>query len=231
MLLFSILTAAIAPGVALLTYLYLKDRYDSEPIHLVLKLFLTGMLIVVPIMVIQRGIELFLGSHPLLFSFGLSGGVEEVVKWFVLYHIIYNHTEFDEPYDGIVYAASISLGFATIENILYAVYFPSTFTTLMLRALLPVSGHALFGIMMGYYFGKAKFAPRRSARRLLAVSLLLPVGLHGLYDWIITSEISEIAWGIVPFMAFLWIWGLVKIGRANARSPFRIVGREEGVKL
>lgn len=143
MLLFSILTAAIAPGVALLTYLYLKDRYDSEPIHLVLKLFLTGMLIVVPVMVIQRGFELWLGSHPVFFSFGLSGGVEELAKWFVLYHIIFNHTEFDEPYDGIVYAASISLGFATLENILYAVYYPSTFTTLMLRALLPVSGHAL----------------------------------------------------------------------------------------
>lgn len=108
MLLFSILTAAVAPGISLLTYLYLKDRYDSEPIHLVFKLFVTGMLVVVPIMVIQRGLELWLGSHPLLFSFAFSGGVEEIFKWFVLYHIIYNHMEFDEPYDGIVYAASVS---------------------------------------------------------------------------------------------------------------------------
>ncbi|KKC46237.1 MULTISPECIES: glutamic-type intramembrane protease PrsW [Paenibacillus] len=231
MLLFSILTAAVAPGISLLTYLYLKDRYDSEPIHLVFRLFVTGMLVVVPIMVIQRGLELWLGSHPLLFSFALSGGVEELFKWFVLYHIIYNHMEFDEPYDGIVYAASVSLGFATLENIMYAVFYPSTFGTMMLRALLPVSGHALFGIMMGYYFGKAKFAPKRHIRRFLLLSLILPVLWHGLYDWILTSTAREWAWIIVPFMAVLWIWGLRKIGRANSRSPFRIVGREEEVKL
>ncbi|SDR85570.1 Membrane proteinase PrsW, cleaves anti-sigma factor RsiW, M82 family [Paenibacillaceae bacterium GAS479] len=231
MLLFSILTAAVAPGIALLTYLYLKDRYDSEPIHLVMKLFLTGMLVVVPVMVIQRGIELWLGSNPFLLSFGLSGGIEEMAKWFVLYHIIFNHTEFDEPYDGIVYAASISLGFATLENIMYAVYLPSTFTTLMLRALLPVSGHALFGIMMGYYMGKAKFAPARNSRRLLAYSLVLPALWHGIYNWILTSDVKQLAWIIVPFMAVFWIWGFGKIGRANARSPFRIVGREEEVKL
>ena len=105
--------------------------------------------------------------------------MEELLKWSVLYSIIFNHTEFDEPYDGIVYAASVSLGFATLENILYAVYFPSSFTTLMLRALLPVSGHALFGIMMGYYIGKAKFATKSRVRRYLLLSLTLPFLWHG----------------------------------------------------
>ena len=231
MLLFSIFTAAVAPGISLLTYLYLKDRYDSEPIHLVVKLFLAGMLIVLPIIALQRGIELWLGTHPLFFSFGLSAGVEELLKWSVLYSIIFNHTEFDEPYDGIVYAASVSLGFATLENILYAVYFPSSFTTLMLRALLPVSGHALFGIMMGYYIGKAKFAPKTRVRRYLMLSLTLPFLWHGLYDWILSSSAKHWAWMIIPFMIVLWIWGFKKIGRANARSPFRIVGREDEVKL
>ncbi|GAK39980.1 protease [Paenibacillus sp. TCA20] len=39
MLLFSVLTAAIAPGLALLTYFYLKDRYDAEPLHIVIRMF------------------------------------------------------------------------------------------------------------------------------------------------------------------------------------------------
>lgn len=229
MLLFSILTAAVAPGISLLAYLYLKDRYESEPIHMVVRMFLLGMLIVIPIVVIQRGLELWLGEHPFLFAFVESAGIEEIVKWFVLYHMIYNHTEFDEPYDGIVYAASISLGFATLENVMYAVLSPATFGTLIMRALLPVSGHALFGVAMGYYLGKAKFAPKKQVRKYLAIALLLPLLLHGVYDYIMLSY-AKWVWIIVPFMLLLWGWGLNKMRRASARSPFRFLAPEDEIK-
>jgi len=231
MLLFSVLTAAVAPGVSLLTYLYLRDRYEAEPIHMVVRLFVLGLLVVVPIMVIQRGLQLWLGEHSVIFAYVESAGVEEFLKWFVLYHVIYNHTEFDEPYDGILYAASISLGFATLENVLYAIYSPATFGTLLVRALLPVSGHALFGIMMGYYLGKAKFAPKNRSVYFLSISLLLPVLLHGTYDWIMITVRTNWMWFIVPFMIALWIWGLRKMNHANSRSPFRFLVREDEIKL
>lgn len=232
MLLFSVLTAAVAPGVSLLTYLYLKDRYDTEPIHMVVRMFLLGVLIVLPIVVIQRGLQLWWGEHPILFSFFESAGVEEFVKWFVLYHMIYNHTEFDEPYDGIVYAASISLGFATLENVMYAILSPATFGTLLVRALLPVSGHALFGILMGYYMGKAKFEPKSNRRKLyIAISLALPLLLHGIYDWIMVTLRTNWMYFIIPFMFVLWIWGLRTMQRANARSPFRFLTSDEEIKL
>lgn len=230
MLLFSILTAAVAPGVSLLTYLYLKDRYDAEPIHMVIRLFVLGMLIVFPIAVLQRGLTLWLGESPFVFSFIVSSGVEELIKWFLVYHMIYNHTEFDEPYDGIVYAAAAALGFATLENVLYAILQPATFGTLLVRALLPVSGHALFGVIMGYYIGKAKFTANRS-RYYLTLSLLLPFFWHGLYDYIMLTVKSNWMWLIVPLMAYLWVRGALKIKRANARSPFRLMTREEQVKL
>ncbi|NIK77557.1 RsiW-degrading membrane proteinase PrsW (M82 family) [Paenibacillus castaneae] len=231
MLLFSILTAAIAPGIALLTYLYLRDRYDAEPIYMVARMFVLGILVVVPIMVIQRGLEISLGDHSVLFAYVESAGVEEFLKWFILYHVIYNHTEFDEPYDGIVYASSISLGFATLENVLYAIYSPATFGTMLMRALLPVSGHALFGIMMGYYLGKAKFAPKKQSFYFLAISLALPVLLHGTYDWIMITVRTNWMWFIIPFMIVLWIWGLRKMNHANSRSPFRFLVREDEIKL
>ncbi len=227
----SVLTAAVAPGVSLLTYLYLKDRYEAEPIHMVARMFVLGVLVVVPIMVIQRGIQLWLGDHDLVFAFIESAGVEEFMKWFVLYHVIYNHTEFDEPYDGIVYAAAISLGFATLENVLYAIYSPATFGTLLVRALLPVSGHALFGIMMGYWLGKAKFAEKRKSYQYLAASFAIPVLLHGTYDWIMVTVRTNWMWFIIPFMIALWIVGLRKMDLAHSRSPFRFIVREDEVKL
>jgi protease PrsW len=229
--LFSILAAAIAPGISLLTYFYLKDRYDTEPVHMVVRMFFLGMLIVFPIIVLQRGLILWWGDSPFSFAFAISSGVEECVKWLVLYHIIYNHTEFDEPYDGIVYATAIALGFATLENVLYAFFQPASFGSLFVRALLPVSGHALFGIMMGYYMGKAKFASGVLNRRFLALSLLLPVFWHGLYDWIMLTIKSDWMWFIVPLMAYLWIRGMRRIQRANARSPFKLLRREDEVKL
>ncbi|RKP57083.1 PrsW family intramembrane metalloprotease [Cohnella endophytica] len=226
----SVLAAAIVPGIALLAYFYWKDRYDVEPLPIVLRMFLTGVLIVLPIMIVQRSLTLWLGESPLTFSFLISAGVEEFFKWFVLYHIIFNHTEFDEPYDGIVYAVAVSLGFATLENVLYAFLQPMTFGNLMLRALLPVSGHALFGVFMGYSLGRAKFSVGRSVKLHLWLALLLPILWHGLYDFIMMSVSSAWIWLVVPFMFILWFWGMRKVNSANAVSPFRFLKREEEIK-
>lgn len=228
-----LLTAAIAPGIALLVYFYLKDRYDYEPIHMVVRVFLLGFLIVFPIMIVQHGLVLWWGDNPLVSSFAISAGVEEAVKWFVLYHMIYNHVEFDEHYDGILYAVAVSLGFATIENVLYAWINHSSFSHLLLRALLPVSGHAMFGVMMGYYMGKAKFTKDNGGRtrRYLAYSLLFPIFWHGIYDLILLTVTRYWIWFVVPLMIFLWYYGMGKVRRANARSPLHLVKREEEINM
>ncbi|WP_373229753.1 glutamic-type intramembrane protease PrsW [Cohnella sp.] len=230
MLWVSVLAGSIAPGIALLAYFYWKDRYDAEPLHMVLKMFLTGVLIVLPIMIVQRGLMIMWGDSPITFSFVISAGVEEFFKWFVLYHIIYNHTEFDEPYDGIVYAVAVSLGFATLENVLYAFLQPATFGTLMMRALLPVSGHALFGVYMGYSLGRAKFSSGSQIKFHLWLSLLLPILWHGIYDFMLLTVPSTWIWLVVPFMLILWFRGMRYVNRANSVSPFRLLKREEEIK-
>lgn len=47
----TIIMAAFAPGLALLSFFYLKERFDHEPISMVLRMFLFGALLVFPIMV------------------------------------------------------------------------------------------------------------------------------------------------------------------------------------
>jgi len=222
LLIFSILTAAVAPGIALLTYFYLRDKYDAEPLQMVLKVFLIGFLVILPVMILQRGLTIWLGDGPIVQAFVVSAGVEEALKWSVLFYLIYHHTEFDEPYDGILYATAISLGFATVENVIYAFASHATLGTMMVRALLPVSGHAMFGVMMGYYLGRAKFSTGWSNRKYLIFSLLLPLFWHGVYDWILDNLSQYWIWYIVPLMAFFWYGGLGKIYRATKRSPFRL---------
>ncbi|MGZ9586882.1 glutamic-type intramembrane protease PrsW [Paenibacillus marinisediminis] len=223
----ALLTAAVAPGIALLIYFYLKDKYAAEPISMVLRVFLVGFLIVFPIMIIQHGLTMWWGSNRLMYSFVISSGVEEAVKWFVLYHMIYNHVEFDEHYDGILYAVAVSLGFATIENVMYALSNNSSFGFLLSRALLPVSGHALFGILMGYYMGKAKFTNDNTSKKYLAISLIVPIFWHGVYDMIMTSFTRYWIWAAVPLMVSLWYFGMAMVRRANLRSPFRMLKHDE----
>ncbi len=150
-----LLSAAIAPGLALFSYFYLRNQMATEPRRTLLQTFLYGAFLTFPIMFLQyvlteEGVFRYLYLQDVLFS----SVIEEFFKWFVLLIAIYNHIEFDDPYDGILYGASISLGFATIENVLYLLSFG--LDTAFMRALLPVSSHALFGVVMGYYLGRAK---------------------------------------------------------------------------
>ncbi len=195
-----------------------------------LRQFFLGLLIVFPVMVLQNAFVQGFGDHPLVFAFISSSLPEEFMKWFIVYFVIYKHTTFDEPYDGIVYAVAASLGFATLENVLYALLNSMDFTTLLMRAFLPVSGHAMFGVMMGYHFGQAKFDPAGSHKQL-AMAFVLPFFWHGVFDYTLFVAKGYWLWIMGPLMAYLWLRSLWKVKRANARSPLRMVTREDRVKI
>ncbi|WP_047152651.1 glutamic-type intramembrane protease PrsW [Aneurinibacillus tyrosinisolvens] len=214
----STMGAAIAPGIAILSYFYLKDKYETEPLHMVVKSFIIGILLVFPVMVIQYGFQEELTLGKVGQSFFIAGFLEEFFKWFIIYYTAYKHVEFDEPYDGIVYAAAVSVGFATIENFFYLVSHGGL-STAFYRAVLPVSSHGLFGVLMGYYLGKAKFAEPLSRQRFyLVLSLLIPVLLHGTYDFILMVGGNVWPWLMIPFMIFLWTVALDRSRVALNRS-------------
>lgn len=210
-----ILSAGIAPGLALLSYFYLKDEYDSEPISLVLRTFLYGAFLFVPIMFFQHVLQTeHLMKSVFIDAFLNTGLLEEFFKWVILFYVVYRYVEFDEPFDGIVYAVSVSLGFATVENIFYL--FANGIEHAMTRAILPVSSHALFGVIMGFYLGKAKFSEGNKAKWLI-LSILVPSIFHGVYDYILISQENWL-YIIFPFMIFLWWYGLRKVKKAKILS-------------
>lgn len=210
-----ILSAGIAPGLALLSFFYLKDEFEPEPISFVFRVFIFGVLLVFPIMFIQYVLQTENVFHSdFLYAFLSAGFLEEFFKWFILYYVVYQHAEFDEPYDGIVYGVSISLGFATLENILYLVSYGLEHA--VGRAILPVSSHALFGVIMGYYLGKGKFSVHAKNKWIL-LSFLLPFFFHGIYDYILISFDSWLMF-MFPFMIFLWWLALRKVKRARILS-------------
>ncbi|WP_100372673.1 glutamic-type intramembrane protease PrsW [Bacillus sp. FJAT-45037] len=210
---FALLTAAIAPGMALLSYFYLRNDYETTTASHVLRTFIIGIILVFPVMVLQYAFttEGLLQTN-VLQAFVLYGFFEEFFKWFMLFFFVYQYGKMTKRYDGIVYGASLSLGFASMENIFYLLAYG--LEAAVTRALLPVSSHALYGVIMGYYIGRAKLEDDKR-KVLLTLALIIPVLLHGIYDFILLSFGVYVLIGLVPFMVGLWLLALNKVKWAN----------------
>lgn len=209
-----LLITAIAPSLALLYYIYLRDKYEKEPRKLLFKAFVLGSIAVVPIVIIELRLDLFdMATESLVAAgytaFVVAGFVEESFKYIIFWFFIWRNKNFNERYDGIVYSVFISLGFATTENIGYVML--SGFHTAFIRSLTAVPAHALFGIIMGYYFGKARFSEDRIRKKSLIFALIIPIVLHGFYDFILFSRSTALLIIFIPYMLYLWKRGLNNI--------------------
>ncbi|WP_042223572.1 glutamic-type intramembrane protease PrsW [Oceanobacillus manasiensis] len=221
---FAILSAGIAPAVALMSFFYLKDRY-SEPLPLLIRTFIIGCLLVFPIMFIQYILttEGFTNNY-FVESFLYISLTEEFFKWFLFIYTIYHHSEFDAHYDGIVYAVAISLGFATVENVLYLL--TNGIEYAFSRAIFPVSSHALIGVIMGYYFGKAKINKQHKKRNIV-MAFIIPFLLHGTYNYILKIVPTNWILFLIPFMILLWINGLRRVKIASEATPLTIFQKKK----
>jgi RsiW-degrading membrane proteinase PrsW (M82 family) len=154
--------------------------------------------------------------------------VEEGIKFFTFWFFLWENKNFNETYDGIVYSVFISLGFATTENIGYVLL--SGFHTAFIRSITAVPAHALFGVTMGYYLGKAKFADEKRKMRYLILAFIVPIVLHGIYDFILFSRSMELMLLFIPYMLYLWKRGLGNVDELSARSPFAFRHKRENKK-
>ncbi|MCP4547481.1 MAG: heme exporter protein CcmD [bacterium] len=179
---------AVIPSLLLLRYFYRRDLHP-EPRGVLLKTFLLGILITVPIIILVSPVNALLhpAMHPLLYgalvAFLCAAIPEELFKFLVLTRYSARHPAFDEPMDGIVYGATVSLGFATLENILYVAQ--GGWVTALLRGFTAVPCHACLGAIMGYYIGQARFGRNRRGKMFLG--LFAAILLHGLYDFPLLS--------------------------------------------
>lgn len=183
------LTLAIVPPIVILLYFWRQDRRRPEPKGLIGKVFLMGMLSVAPILVIELALQALFGPLPfwpklLAESFIVAALTEEYFKRLVVKRYAYDHHAFDEVHDGVLYTIVASLGFACLENILYAANDP---TVGVLRAFTAVPLHALASGLMGYYIGRAKFALEHERQGLMARGLGSAVAMHGLYNFFVLS--------------------------------------------
>lgn len=187
------LVLSILPGLAIAVYIYCLDQYDREDHKHLIIAFVLGMLSTIPAIFLEQWGQTLGWEDPsnlikiAAFSFLVIALVEEGCKMLLL---IYPTTRsyFDEPMDGIVYAVMIAMGFATLENVLYAMEYG--IGTTITRAFTTVPAHASFGVMMGYYLGLAKFSTSRKAFYWI-MAIVVPTFFHGAYDFFLLQELYE----------------------------------------
>lgn len=232
-----LLTAAIAPVAFMLHFVYVRDKYEREPLGRVAVVFFASFLTVIPA-AITEGILLThqIGGLPgiAISCFLIIAVSEEYFKYLAVKWLALNHPSFNEVYDGILYAVAASLGFAVVENVMYVSIsaVESSGEGLVvagLRAVLSVPGHALWGVMMGYYIGLAKFEPDvQKKQALVRRGLLTAIFWHGLYDFFAfaAEQASEtmMLWyglGVLGVIVVNWIIAVRMIRRAQELSCFR----------
>ena len=193
-----IIILALLPVIVLLYYIWKKDPIP-EPASQLRKAFFYGVMISMPVSIVEMAVSSALfgpgGTYSSLFgatieAFFVAAIPEECAKWLALWLIIRNNKDFDERFDGIVYAVFVSLGFAAIENVSYLFSnLDSWMEVGVARALLAVPGHYAFGVLMGYYLSMYHFVNKSKYNRNLI--LIAPIMAHGTYDAIAMSGTTD----------------------------------------
>ncbi len=220
---------ALAPIFVILFYIYFRDKYEKEPIQILILTFLFGAAITLPLYYIEPLLQDFWnvkfakdsGKIPGVFytAFVVAALSEELFKFAALYILIWKNKNFNELFDGIIYAVFIAMGFAAVENILYV--FTSGLQTGVLRIFTAVPLHALLGINMGYFFALARFSDKKKRPVYLAFAFLLPFVLHGIYDFILMTENEILLVFFIPYIILIYIYAFIKMKKHSDNSVFK----------
>lgn len=209
-----LIIAAVVPALVLLRYIYRQDKLEKESGKFLASLVLFGILSTfiaiageyIGTAAIQYIVAPGSKAYYLLFFFVVVGLSEEGAKYFLLKKKTWNSPEFNCQFDGVVYAVFVSLGFALWENLSYV--FSYGIGTAVSRAITAIPGHACFGVFSGAFYGAAKrmdlsgnTSGSKTFRRL---SLIVPMLLHGLYDYIAMGDNDSYVWVFILFVAVLF---------------------------
>ena len=216
-----LLIVSFIPGIVWVWFFYRKDKKQPEPISLVMKAFVYGAISVFPAGFIEAPFRPFIvGEVPdirrlFIVTVLVIGLVEEMAKFIAVKLAVYDHPEFDEVLDGVIYAVAAGLGFAAVENLFYSIRFGIAIG--LFRAFVTDLAHASFSGIVGYHMGLAKFS-KENTTLLIGKGLILAIGLHGLYDFLIIAGLVHPAFGIAMVFA-TYFYLDTKIAQARKIPP------------
>ena len=212
--------AAVLPAIFLLRYIYKHDTVDKEPPGLLLSLILMGIVAALMSIVLE-----IIGEKILNDQISQDDKYYKIILAFAVVAVVktWKNPNFNYSFDGIVYAVSVSLGFAAFENIKYVMNFG--LSVALPRAVLAVPGHMGFAVFMGLFYGRAKLfsdlgCKGKKVMNLLA-SYLSAMFLHGFYDScaMIGNTLSTVIF--IAFVALMYVI-VISLIKHESRNDRRI---------
>jgi RsiW-degrading membrane proteinase PrsW (M82 family) len=204
---------AMSPAIALVWFFYARNAYRPESKSLIAFLFVLGgfsALIALGLNhLVEKYTQLWPGApnpqHRMIFWFFGVGLNEEFAKLLPLLVALLPRRDFTSPYQGLLGAATVALGFAAVENLFYLERYGTL--TLLLRSVLTVPAHAFFTIPMGVTLAYCKHSPSLSGKYFWMLGgLALSVFLHGLYDvWL---SLEDGWWNWLAYLQVVLMGGL-----------------------
>ena len=215
--------------VVLFVVLALRTDPRREPRWLVATTFVLGALLAVGTLLATRrvvgltGLELHASAAgaggALVLLFFVIAPVQEAGKvaaaWpALLFKLV------DEPYDGVVYAAASSLGFAAVEGGMILREHP-TGGIWVARTLLALPSHVFFACIWGYALGRAKQSKLRLS--VFPLAFATAIAARGLYAYLVYDRGPGALVGVTPLLAAMGVVAWI-MGRDLRERHERLVG-------
>jgi RsiW-degrading membrane proteinase PrsW (M82 family) len=223
------LLPAILPAVLFAVLVHRTDTRREPPWLVVLTFVLGSVAALVSLVVVGRaagltGLDVRVSaageSGALVFLFFVVAPAQEAGKVAAAWPAFMSK-HFDEPYDGVVYAASSALGFAAVENgfILHA---HPTGGIWLARALLSLPAHVFFACFWGYALGRAKQSKARIP--VFPAAFLASIVAHGLYAHFVYGRGPGALLAVTPLLAVMGVvaWLLARDLRLRGDRPSRM---------
>jgi RsiW-degrading membrane proteinase PrsW (M82 family) len=225
----------LLPSLTWLSF-YLKEDMHPEPKRMILRIFLWGALVTIPVIFVQVGLAYLLKLTNLIpiisdiiYWFLIIAFSEEFFKYLVVRLKVFDSPHLDEPLDIMLYMVVSALGFAAVENIAYL--FGSTgamslnqilFRTLLLTYVRFIGAtflHTLCSAIIGYSLAFS-FYHTKTRYELFLGGLILAVLLHGLYDFALSTQHGYMQFAvpasIIGIIAILVMLGFEKVKKMKS---------------
>ena len=195
------LRLAILPSVLLLLFVVRRNKKNRDPMSLLVWLAVLGAVSTIPAVIVEllgggllyyMGLETGSAVYELVDCFFIVAMIEELGKFLGMLILTWKNKNFDHSYDGVIYGVCSSLGFATLENILYV--FQGGIGLGILRAVTAIPLHCSCGVIMGYFYSKARENANKGegAAGNMLIAYFSAMGIHGLYDFVLSIDDTSV---------------------------------------
>jgi len=187
---------ALSPSFIWLAF-YLRKDTNPEPNRMIIKIFLGGVLMTIPAILLENFLEGFFSAIIFNTTFFLLvyflvgiALVEETLKYLIVKATAFRSRALNEPVDVMLYMIIAALGFAAFENILLLFGLVETYSASdiflvnTIRFVQAVLLHALASGILGYFIALSFYKKKRRGF-LTILGLFLATLLHGLFNFYI----------------------------------------------